>query len=458
MSRVATARLRAETAEDTFALTEAGDAEHFAAHEANRLLYDWARERWYVFAEHHWRPDDTGLVTQRAIKATRRRQAAAIAVGDSDERARRVRWALGGESEGRIRHLLKLAATHRQLACSGSEWDADPMVLGVANGVIDLRTGLLRAGAPSDRVTRVAAVGYDPEARCDRWRRFVEEIATDLGLAGYLGRMFGYIVTGLTVEQIFWVLYGAGANGKTTLIETVMRYVLPEHSYAMPFPTAAWTENISEYQRAELVGRRLVVAKESEAAKRLNSEFVKSLTGTDTVNARHPYGRPFTFAPVAKIILCCNHRPIIRDESHGMWRRVRLVPFTRTFPIDATLGDKLAAEAPGILRWIIEGCLDWQQDGLGVPDPIRAATEEYQRDSDSLAAFLDDRCVLLDAAQVRAGVLFSAYAAWCGTQQIAEADRLSLRTFGEAMKRKFTSRNPGVVTYYGVGLRDQVRP
>ena len=108
---------------------------------------------------------------------------------------------------------------------------------------------------------------------------------------------------------------------------------------------------MSEYQRAELAGRRIVIAKESEQAKRLNSEFVKSLTGGDTVNARQPFGRPFTFVPIAKFFLACNHRPIIRDDTHGMWRRVRLVDFTRTFPTDDRLADHLAAEARGVLAW-----------------------------------------------------------------------------------------------------------
>jgi len=440
---------------DSFPTTEAGDAEYFSALEDGRLLYDHARRSWYVFEAHHWRPDATGSAVQRAIEAMRRRQAAALRIADSDERARRAKWALAGESDTRIRHLLDLASTHPNLATSGEAWDTDPMVLGAMNGTIDLRTGQLRPGSPADLITRVAPVPFDNLAACSRWAQFVSEVAGgDLELASYLGRMLGYVATGLTGEQVFFLLFGHGSNGKTTLLETISRHVIPQHSWSMPFPTVAWTESISEYQRAELVGRRLVIAKESEQSKRLNTEFIKSLTGTDTVNARHPYGRPFTFAPVAKVVLACNHKPKIRDESHGMWRRVRLLPFACTFAVNPSLGDELAAEAPGILRWLVEQCLDWQQHTLGLPTAIQAATAEYQRESDSLAAFLDDRCVIVEHAKVQASPAFTAYRAWCGEQQIAELDRLNLRTFGEAMKARFRAGPSSPVIYHGVGLRE----
>ena len=141
----------------------------------------------------------------------------------------------------------------------------------------------------------------------------------DPALAAFHHRFVGYSLTGETSEQCFRIDFGVGANGKSTYLETLTRYIIPEHSWTMSFPVSTWTESLSEYQRAELVGRRLVIAKESGQQKRLNTEFVKSVTGQDSVNARHPYGRPFSFIPTAKFILACNHRPVIRDDSHGMW-------------------------------------------------------------------------------------------------------------------------------------------
>jgi putative DNA primase/helicase len=223
----------------------------------------------------------------------------------------------------------------------------------------------------------------------------------------------------------------------------------------MSFPTTAWTETIGEYQRAELVGRRIVVAKESDDTKRLNTEFIKSLTGSDKVNARHPYGRPFEFVPAAKFILACNHRPIIRDDSHGMWRRVRLVPFARTFSVNPTLVDELRAEAPGILAWAVRGCLAWQERGLDPPAAVVAATHKYQRESDTLALFIATCCHEGDSYQVRAKTFYDAYEAWCQDERIPEADRLSGKTIGPRLKDRYRAVEGRQVTYHGLSLRDK---
>jgi putative DNA primase/helicase len=434
--------------------TEVGDAEFFSRFVAGRVLFDHLRQQWFRFQTHHWRPDRTKQIVQTAIAAMRLRQEIALALPASEERTRRLKHAIAGEAEGRIRHLLELASTHPQLAIEGTEWDRDVSLLGVANGVVDLRTGILRDGTPQDHVTRIAPVAYDPAAACPTWNRFILEVCDEQPeLADFLQRSIGYSLTGETSEQCFWLFYGLGSNGKSTLLETLTQHVIPEHAWTMAFPVATWAESMSEYQRAELVGRRIVVAKESEHAKRLNTEFIKSLTGGDTVNARHPYGRPFTFVPAAKFYLACNHKPIIRDESHGMWRRVRLIPFVRTFVVDPTFADKLAAEAAGILAWCVRGCLAWQRQGLMAPAIVTGATGKYERDSDTLASFIDACCIVAPGVTARAGALFDAYTRWCEDQRMAETDRLNRRTFGERVKRTFQAIEGRHVTYTGLGLR-----
>lgn len=441
--------------DDPFPASEAGDAEFFVRVVNGRYLYDHQRRRWFRFGAQHWRQDTTEQIVQAAIAAMRERQAAAVKLTDDAARKKQLQWTLAGESEARIRHLLDLAASHPQVAIEGTEWDQVSWLLGVQNGVIELRTGTLRAGRPEDRITRIAAVPYDPNATCPRWDRFILEISTDdADLAAFLHRSIGYTLTAETTEQCFWIFYGIGGNGKSTLLEVLTRHVIPEHSWTMSFPVSTWTESLSEYQRAELVGRRLVIAKESEETKRLNSEFVKSLTGGDTVNARHPYGRPFTFVPAAKFVLACNHRPIIRDDSHGMWRRVRLVPFNQTFPIDTTLIEILAAEAPGILAWAVQGCLAWQQQGLDAPAVVANATRDYEQESDTLASFVTACCLEAEGLTVRGRAFHDAYTRWCEANRIAEADRLSVRAVGERMKRTYAAIVGRHVTYTGIGLRE----
>ncbi len=180
---------------------------------------------------------------------------------------------------------------------------------------------------------------------------------------------------------------------------------------------------------------------------------VKSLTGDDTLNARHPYGRPFQFVPVAKFFLRVNEKPIIRDESHGMWRRVKLVPFTQTFAVDKTLSAVLATEASGILAWTVRGCRDWQRDGLCEPAVVQAVTEAYRTESDLLAGFLAERCVVESGGRVGGRELYTAYRSWCDDQRIPDDERLTQKTFGLRIKSQFpdggTSRK---VMYTGLRL------
>jgi putative DNA primase/helicase len=265
-------------------------------------------------------------------------------------------------------------------------------------------------------------------------------------------------MTGLVTEQVFWILWGLGANGKSTLIELFLQHILGplDYAWAMPFPTADWSTTMGEYQKASLMGRRFVTASEVTRRGHLNEELIKSLTGDDTLNARHPYGRPFQFRPCAKFLLRVNEKPIIRDESHGMWRRVKLVPFTRTFSVDTTLSATLAAEAPGIFSWAVRGCLEWQREGLCEPAVVRAATAEYQAESDLLAPFIADRCVLDPSGRVGGRELFTAYRQWCDAQHTPEDERLTQKTFGLRVKARFadagTSRK---VVYAGLRLRDE---
>ena len=264
---------------------------------------------------------------------------------------------------------------------AGDEWDPDPWGLGVKNGVVTLDTGTLRDGRAEDFITKVALITFDVGADCPRWLQILDEIFADNPeLVAYMKRVAGYILTGITTEQCFFVLHGVGANGKTTFIETLRHVLGHDFCWSMPFPSASWSDSISEYQRAELVGRRLVVTSELSRQKELNAELVKSLTGSDRINARRVRERPFTFTPTAKFVLAVNDPPVIEDTSVGMWRRVKLIPFLQSFDTpDMTLGDALRAEAPGILTWAVEGCLEWQKGGLQPPECVEIATAEYRR-------------------------------------------------------------------------------
>lgn len=442
---------------DGFKLTEAGDAEFFASLHADQLRYDHCVGEWRLFDAHHWRPDVNGSLHRSALDAMRARQAAALKITDTDKRKRHLTWALGGEQRMRQKNMLELAQNIEPLADVGDQWDRDLCLLGVKNGVIDLRTGVLRNGQPEDRITRVVPVDFDSAASMTTWATFVRDVCSDdAELAAYLQVVVGYSLTGLTSEQCFWILYGTGSNGKSTLLETLTKRLLPEHSWVTPFPTkktGSWSDAVSEYQRASLQGRRLVVASETETEARLNTVFMKSLTGDETITGRWPYGRHFNFKPEAKFFLAVNHKPEIRDESHGMWRRVRLVPFSRTFPPNPQFAEALVSNMPGILRWAVEGAVKYFRDGMVTPQSVLTATTEYQSESNPLVPFFDACCVFDEKHKTRAGVLYDAYRQWV---MAGSTEGMSQREFGErlladARLRRDLDRNK-TATYVGIAL------
>jgi putative DNA primase/helicase len=441
--------------------TQATDAEYFVRMVGGLAKFDHARGAWLFFEDHAWRRDSDGKATRLAIKAMRqmageasRRVAESVDDLERAEALLALQWATRGESRARLEAMIHIARTLEPVADDGEGWDSDPWLLGVANGVIDLRTGELRDGRPEDRITLQTPVPYFAHAECPRWERFIREISNDdPQLTEHHQRRFGEALTGIVTEQKVSIFYGLGSNGKSTLLD-VMRAVMGPYAWSMPFPDAGWSSSVTEYQKAQLVGRRLVIAVETAQTKHLNTELVKSLSGGDQQNARHPYGRPFAFSPVMKLFIAVNHRPIVRDESFGLWRRLLLVPFERTFPKNETLLDELKAEAPGILAWAVRGCLAWQRDGLRAPQCVAAATAEYQSDSDHLVNFVEERCEIDPAATVAAKDLFDAYRAWCDANQLREGERLSNRTFGPRIKGRFQSEEKrGRVAYLGLKLR-----
>jgi putative DNA primase/helicase len=367
-----------------------------------------------------------------------------------------MKFTLRLERRDGLNNMLALAKAMKPIADSGEFWDADPWLLGVPNGVIDLRTGVLRPGAQSDRITMAAAVPYDPSARAPRWEQFVSEIfAGDVTLAAFIQRAIGYSITGITTEQVLFLNYGTGANGKGTLCNT-LKYILGDYAFNMPFTTIELRDRAAiPNDLAALVNRRLVTASETNDGSRLNESRVKTLTGCDPVTARFLHGEFFSFEPVAKLWLSVNHKPIVRDDSFGFWRRLRLIPFTQRFEVNPGLADELRAEATGILAWCVRGCEGWQREGLNPPESAASATDEYERDSDPLSPFIAEACEIDAAAETRSGDMYEAYRRWAERQNMTERERLSSTMFGLKMAERFkrVPRAYGRV-YLGIARRN----
>ena len=442
----------------SFPRTDSGNAELFTRLYGHRLRYDHRRKRWLLWIDHWWKPDVDEEVLRLAKEATRQRyQAAPDLFDDPDELKAEAKWAISSESRMRLEAMLALAQAERPIADSGDGWDADPWLLGVANGVVDLRTGALRKGRPDDRITMHSPVRHDPEAQCQHWLAFLREVfGDDDELIDFIWRACAYSLTGLTNEECHFLCWGSGCNGKGTF-QRVQRDILGDYAANTPFSTLEMSSrNSIPNDLAALYGKRLVTASELNEAVRLNEARMKMLAGQDPVTARFLHGEFFTFVPNAKFWLAVNHKPIVNDDSTGFWRKIRLIPFTQCFEgrADRNLKDALRPEYPGILTWMVDGCLEWQRRGLEPPQSVRAATEQYRAESDPIADFLRERCATAAELTARAGELYIAYQSWAIKQGLKEREQLTNTRFGRLMGQRFPKDSDREGTFYqGVALR-----
>ncbi|HWR49610.1 MAG TPA: phage/plasmid primase, P4 family [Bryobacteraceae bacterium] len=416
--------------------TDAGNAELFRSLYSDKVRFDHKRKRWLIWRGERWSEDGDGTIRRFAKKAIRARLQIANSILSDEELQKEVKWSFKSESRAKLDAMLELAKAERPIADSGEGWDSDPWLLGVPNGVVDLRTGKLLPGAPARRMTMQTRVPYDPKANAPRWDRFLREVfENDNDLIDFVQKAVGYSTTGITQEQVFFSLYGPGSDGKTTLMEA-LRDALGDYGFNMPFSTlelAARTGIPNDV--AALVNRRFVTASETNEASRWNEARVKVLTGEDNVTARFLYQEFFNFRPVGKFWVGFNHRPTVSDDSFGFWRRVRLIPFRHRFEgeeQDKKLIEALRAEAPGILRWAVEGCLKWQEEGLGMPPAVQEATEDYRATADIVGQFLEDACVVDEDRSISAGTLWAEFERWCEEN----GERLDRRAFADRLENK----------------------
>ena len=273
----------------------------------------------------------------------------------------------------------------------------------------------------------------------------------------------GYALTGETGEQCFWIFWGSGANGKGTLINCISHIF---GSYWMNISTETLLANQNPGGQirsdvARLDGPRLVTAAEIDKGRSLSESLIKGLTGKDTITARFLYGKDFDFIPQFKLFVQTNNKPIIRDQTNAMWRRLKLVEFPMDFKDcpDRDLPDRLQAESPGILAWLVRGCLEWQRcHGLDEPDEVKEAVQEYRAEMDPLREFIDTKCVRAAGATVTAAELYTAYNKYADENNLQKRERLMKRSFGLALAEQGFRRGKGtggVRLWRGLGLRSE---
>ena len=298
--------------------------------------------------------------------------------------------------------------------------DVDPWLLNVQNGTIDLKTGQRREHRKADLLTKIAPIIYNPNATSPLWESFLAEImGGDVQMIEFLRRLCGYWLTGSVQDHILPIFYGVGANGKSVFLAAIQALLGPDYSMHAPRDLLMIKHQKSHpTELADLHGKRIVCCVEAQAGCHFDESLIKELTGGDRIRARRMKEDFWEFSPSHKLVLSSNYRPVVRGTDHGIWRRLRLVPFTVIIPVerrDTGLINKLRLELSGIFNWCLQGCIDWQQYGLAEPESVLLATGAYRDACDVLNHFFEECCLLDPGVKVQSGRLYDAYLAWCKT-------------------------------------------
>lgn len=473
---------------------EMGDGYLLAAAYQGRLVYDHSHkgdDGWHIWNGRHWERDTTGLVRliyggqvadqylrcsgQLYKKANKLRADELLSQADKTETVAKLMMARTRQLRKKTRssNALSYAASVPGVSVRSSVWDSNRTILGLQNGTLDLNTGELHPGRPSDYIRTVSPVrwrGLDEPA--PRWQQFIMEImGWDLDMADYIQRLLGYSVSGLTLEHIFPILWGEdGRNGKDTLLET-LSYILGE--LARPadkdviiksrHPASGGSASPHVYG---LMGTRLAWVSEPDEGARIDSGMVKLLTGGGQLTARPLYGNPVTWSPTHQIMLVTNPRPHLAADDKAVWERVQLIPFNQRFLkrpdpskdnehlSDPELVSKLRLESAGILAWLVKGYMSWRDMGLQAPSTVTTATNEYRTAEDTLGGFLSEMTETGQGYSIRAGELYKSYSDWCNENNIRP---MTGRTFGQKLTKRYSKSRANVgYVYQGLRLNDTI--
>jgi putative DNA primase/helicase len=419
----------------------------FSERHDGQLLYVPVWGHWLRWDGCRWARDDTLAVFALCRLVCREAASAAMALEQGRAIARKVASAVTTAA------VERLARSDPRHARKSNDFDVNPWKLNTPKGVVDLRTGEIRPHGGGDYFTKVTAVS--PGGNCPRWLRFLLQITQgDKELIRFLQRFIGYMLTGETMEHAFVFLWGPGGNGKSVMLNTIAAMLGDYATTAMADVFTVTRSDQHPTHLATLRGARLVVVTETEEGRPLAESRIKALTGGDRISARVMRGDPFEFQPAFKLWIAGNHRPVLRNPDPAMRRRLHLVPFTFVPPCpDTSLSDTLLAELPGILAWAIRGCVAWKGEGLKPPEVVRAASQEYFAEQDSISNWFTERCERTTGAEtVPSRVLYADWRWWAEMRGEAPGTE---KWFSECLQRSVAKKRIGAgVVFLNVRLRN----
>ncbi len=398
---------------DAYTLTDVGNGQRLVKHHGEDLLYCVPQRRWYIWDGQHWQHDNSKEIERRA-KLTAKNIYVEAASADNNETM--AKHAIRSQSSARVKAMIDMASSEREVVITPDHFDQNRYLFNCQNGTVNLRTGQLQQHNRADLITKLTPVAYDPYAHCPRFVAFLNEVFSgDTDTISFVQRAVGSALTGDVRDHALFFLYGEGRNGKSTLLN-ILLYIMGDYAKEAA-PSLLLSKHFDAHptEIADLFGARFVATVEVEDGRQLAESLVKHLTGGDKIKARRMREDFWEFEPTHHIFLAANHKPEIRGTDTGIWSRIQLVPFNVSFygREDRTLGDVLRAESSGILAWAIQGCLQWQKEGLNRPQAIEKATGGYRADSDTVQRWIDECCTKGPNMSASAADIHGNYKKWC---------------------------------------------
>jgi putative DNA primase/helicase len=383
-------------------LTEFGNAQRMLDKYGQGLMHVTELNGWYCWTGVYWRRASDVEIEHYAKETV---MALVNEINDQEDPAAFFKHCAVSQQAKMIKNMVFIARSDPRVSVPASELDKHSHYLGVANGVVDLRTGELLPPDPELRITKVTGCDYVMGAKAPLFEQTVSEVFNgDAEAVAFFQRLIGHTAMGNPTQDIMVIPYGNGSNGKSTVLGAV-RKVFGSHACAAEASTfmsdakGGGNAGGARPDILRLQGTRFVYVNEPDENSELREGSVKAMTGGDTITARGLYAGGYAeITPTWVVFMPTNHKPIVKGSDNGIWRRLMLIPFTRNFDNDPTIvkdpdrESKLEREMEGVLNWIVQGALAFQKRGLDQTGKVKAAREEYRQDMDLLAEWIEECC------------------------------------------------------------------
>lgn len=444
-----------------YSYDDTGNAHRFIDLWGENVRYSFVRKNWFFYNGKYWELDTTGELKKLVDKTLDEMKKEPIVTSDEidEEEAEKFKRKHLKYSRGSNGKTNMLKESQHLRSISPDQFDKDKTLFNVANGYIDLESGKLHDHDPKKHFTKFSNVEYTDKIDCPLWMDFLNDIFDgDQELIDYLQRAIGYSLSGSTVEQMMFILYGNGRNGKSVFLDVVKEIF---GSYTMNIqPQTLMVKNMSggaNSDIARLQGARLVTTTEPNDGMRFDEGLVKQITGGDEITARFLYGDEFDFKPELKLWMATNHKPIIRGTDDGIWRRMAIIPFQVQIPlhkVDKQLTRKLKRELRAILNWAVEGYQMWKMIGLAEPKTVKDQRGEYRKEMDPIQEYLEERCEAIQGERTFSSELYQDYKQWASENGYYVLDRTK---FGKEIGNRFErGKYNGKKVYKNLSLKKDI--